>query len=97
MKCYNLLPSECYVPSLNWGSTLGLVIHTDCSSRLISRPDVSTSCELAAVTSLICCLILKFQLTYPANFCGFFLVINIYLFFIELKQRSYAKPICYNA
>ena len=52
------LPSECNVPSSNWGCTLRLAIHTDCGSRLISRPDVSTSCELAAVT-------------YPANFCGF--------------------------
>ena len=71
-----LLPSVCYVPSSNWGCTLRFVIHTDRCSRLISRPDVSTSCKLAAVTRHIYCLIFKFQLTYPANFCGFFLVTN---------------------
>ena len=42
-----LLPSECYVPSSNLQPMLA----------------VSTNCELAAVTSLIYCLNLKFQLT----------------------------------
>ena len=59
-----LLPSECYVPSSNWGSTLRLVIHTDCCSRLISRPDFSTSCDLAAVTRHIYCLIFNLQLIF---------------------------------
>ena len=27
-----LLPSECYVPSSHWGSTLRLVIHADCAA-----------------------------------------------------------------
>ena len=43
------------------------VTQTDYCSRLISRPDVSTSSELAAVTSLNYCLIFKFQRTHPAN------------------------------
>ena len=43
-----LLPSECYVPSSNWGSTLIKISYSYC----LLQPIVSTSCELAAVTSL---------------------------------------------
>ena len=56
-----LLPSECYLPSSDWGSTLILLqyesMHRHCllqRADLIQDPitDVTTSCELAAVIAL---------------------------------------------
>ena len=52
MKCYfpqNVL-MLCAKFKLGLHVNINSYSYTDCCSRLISRPDVSTSCELAVVT-----------------------------------------------
>ena len=71
MKCY--FPRNVVYPAQT--STYCILIGARAASRFISRP-VPTSCEMAAdFTELL--TLFDFKLTFPANPCGFFLVINI--------------------